>query len=178
MVKEKISLEKNSEPEIVKEDLAILKLKDYKVEHYLNAVLDLSEHVDNVYFKAPFQRCPGCHKSGSAVMAHFGQGGSNKIGNLKGFDATIGDVIGWSSSSYNGISIVKSKDNGVFMLESEHFSLDRKEPAVIEKLLIPEKFVPILTQMAIYLANAKKYKKTDLVKIGQREYPSVIAEQL
>ena len=54
----------------------------------------------------------------------------------------------------------------------------RKEPAVIEKLIVPSKYRPILGKMAVYLANKDEISAEKLVKIGEREYPSAIAKEL
>lgn len=178
MVRTKIKAEKNTAEVAEKEDLAILQLKDYTSEHFVAAVSDLALHVNNAYFRSPFVKCPDCNKGNNAVMAHFGHGGDNKIGNLKGFQATIGDIISWKSDSHVGLSVVKSKENGVFGLETSHFGVMRKEPAVIERLIIPSKYRPILGQMATYLANKENSEVKDLVKIGEREYPSAIAKEL
>ena len=107
-------------------------------------------------------------------MAYFGKGGENKIGGLKGFQATIGDIIAWKSDTYSGLSVVISKENGVFGLETSHFSVRRDEPAIVERLVIPQKYRGVLGQMAMFLANPSSYPDEDLVKIGEREYPNVI----
>lgn len=178
MAREKITTEKSAPKTIVTEDVAALQLKDYTSEHFIAAVSDLALHVNNAYFRTPFTKCPDCNKGNNAIMAHFGDGGANKIGNLKGFQATIGDIISWKSDNHIGISVVKSKENGVFGLETSHFGVMRKEPAVIEKLIVPSKYRPILGKMAVYLANKDEISAEKLVKIGEREYPSAIAKEL
>jgi len=180
MIKKKTTTEKNYKPELVMEDFASMQLKKYSPIDFTRAVLDLSLELNNPYFKAPFVRCPDCNKDNNAIMAYFGQGGNNKIGNLKGFQATLGDVIAWNSDSFKGLSVVKSKDNGIFGLSTEHFDIPRKEPAVIEKMIIPEKYRKMLGYMATYLANKKSkiFKSIELVKIGEGEYPCVIKKEL
>lgn len=178
MAREKITTEKSSKKTVVAEDLATLQLKDYTSEHFVAAVNDLALHVNNAYFRTPFSKCPDCNKGNNSVMAHFGDGGANKIGNLKGFQATIGDIVSWKSDSHIGLSVVNSKENGVFGFETSHFGVMRKEPAVIERLIIPSKYRPILGKMATYLANKDKIEVKKLVKIGEREYPNAIAKEL
>ena len=111
-------------------------------------------------------------------MAHFGIKGKNTIGNLKGFIATIGDVIAWNSRTYKGLSIVKSKLNGIYELETECFDKELKEPAIVELMLVPNKLKPIIEEMATYLANKDLYKGVELVKIGDEEYPNAFREKL
>lgn len=178
MAREKITTEKKSTKSVVAEDLAAIQLKDYTSEHFVAAVTDLALHVNNAYFRAPFSKCPDCNKGNNTVMAYFGDGGANKIGNLKGFQATIGDIVSWYSNSHIGLSVVKSKENGVFGFETSHFGVMRKEPAVIEKLIVPAKYRPILGKMATYLANKENIEVKKLVKIGEREYPSAITKEL
>lgn len=178
MAKEKITTEKNSEKSVVAEDLAAIQLKDYTSEHFVAAVSDLALHVNNAYFRTPFSKCPDCNKGNNSIMAHFGHGGANKIGNLKGFQATIGDIVSWKSDNHIGLSVVKSKENGVFGFETSHFGVMIKEPAVIERLIIPSKYRPILGKMATYLANKENMNVKKLVKIGEREYPSAITKEL
>lgn len=178
MARVKVNTEKNNNKDFTEEQAASCDIKGYTLENFLSAVMDLSLAVNNAYFKAPFVRCPSCNQGNNAIMAHFGHGGSNKIGNLKGLQASIGDIIAWHSDSFSGISIVKSKDNGVFGLESNHFDKPRKEPAVIERLIVPQKYRPILGKMALYLSNKEKYKNVKLSRIGQGEYPSAIAKEL
>ena len=86
-------------------------------------------------------------------MAHFGFGGANKIGNLRGFNATIGDVIAWYADTYKGLSIIKDKNNGVYELETAPFNVARKEPAVIERMIVPSIYRTIIGEMAEYVAN-------------------------
>ena len=179
-MRKKITTEKYREPEIVAEDMAILKLKEYNQPQFVTAVYDLSLELNNPYFKAPFVRCPNCDKGSNAIMAHFGEGGDNKIGNLKGFQATIGDIIAWNSNSFKGLSVVKTRDNGIFGLETSHFEVSRKEPAVIEKMIVPEKYRALLGEMATFSANKDNvmFKDVELVKIGESEYPIAIKKQL
>lgn len=174
----KIEAERGAEPQIVKEDEAIKEEKKYEVSHLIMAIEDLSIKVNNAYFKAPFNRCPDCNKGNNTIMAHFGVGGANKIGNLAGFQATIGDVIGWSGNTYKGISIVKGKMNGVFELETAPFDVPRKEPAVVERMVVPSIYRPILGEMAEFLASGVDAEGEDFVEIGKRKYPNVIAEKL
>jgi len=155
-----------------------VQLNKYSIEQFIQATFDLSLKVNNAYFKAPFVRCPNCDKSNSTILAYFGEGGKNKIGNLKGFNATIGDVIGWKSATYSGLSIVKNKNNGVFELETEHFNVPRREPAIIERMIVPSMYRKIIEEMATYLANKENYKKMKLVEIGKTEYPDVIEKKL
>lgn len=157
---------------------AVENLKDYTQEQFIMAVLDLASHVNNAYFRTPFNKCPDCNKGNNAVMAHFGASGNNKIGNLSGFQATIGDIISWNSSTFKGISVVKSKQNGVFELETSPFNEARKEPAIIERLVVPAKYRPILGDMAKYLANKDILDVKKLTQIGEREYPNAIAKKL
>jgi hypothetical protein len=180
MVRKKITIEKYRKPEIVAEDLALLKLQEYNQTHFITAVYDLSLELNNPYFKAPFIRCPNCDKGSNAIMAYFGDGGDNKIGNLKGFQATIGDIIAWNSNSFKGLSVVKTRDNGIFGLETSHFEVSRKEPAVIEKMIVPDKYRSLLGEMATFLANKDNvvFKDAKLVRIGESEYPIAIKEQL
>lgn len=180
MARKKITTEKYREPEIVAEDMAILKLKKYTQTQFVTAVYDLSLELNNPYFKAPFVRCPNCDKGDNAIMAHFGDGGDNKIGNLKGFQATIGDIIAWNSNSFKGLSVIKTRDNGIFGLETSHFEVSRKEPAVIEKMIVPEKYRALLGEMATFLANKDNviFKDAELIKIGESEYPIAIKEKL
>lgn len=154
--------------------------KEYSPEDFAIAVNDLSLLVNNAYFRTPFARCPDCNKGMNTIMAHFGKGAANKIGNLIGFQATIGDVIAWNSPTFKGLSVVKTKDNGVFGLETFGFTPERKEPAVIEKIIIPSKYRPLIGKMATYLANknSPEYAEVELVKIGESEYPIAIKKEL
>lgn len=173
----KIEAELNADLKEVKEDVAIKEKKSYSIESLVIAINDLSLELNNPYFKAPFNRCPDCNKGNNTILAHFGVNGKNKIGNLKGFQATIGDVIAWYGQTYKGISIVKGKNNGVFELETSPFEIARKEPAVVERMVIPEKYRSILGEMATYLSNKDLYKG-DLTTIGEGEYPNVIRTKL
>lgn len=180
MVRKKITMEKNKEEQIVAEDMAVLNLTEYSPSDFITAIYDLSLELDNPYFKTPFNRCADCNKSNGTVMVHFGCGSDNKIGNLKGFQATIGDIIAWNSNNFKGLSIVKSKDNGIFGLETSHFEAEIKEPAVIERMVIPNKYRALLGEMATYLANKTSplFKGVELIKIGESEYPIAIKGQL
>ena len=176
----KLEAEKGSEPKIVAEDNAVKEevKKKYSSQHLIEAIEDVSIEVNNAYFRTPYNRCPNCNKGNNAVMGHFGLDGNNKLGNLKGFQATIGDVIAWSSDTYKGLSIVKGKENGVFELETSPFDTPRKEPAVIERMVVPSALRPIIGEMATYLANKELYNDVELVKIGKREYPNAIKRKL
>lgn len=176
---EKFEAEKGSELKTVAEDEAIkTDKKKYTTEQLIKVIEDVSLEVNNAYFRTPYNRCPDCNKGNNTVMAYFGEDGASKIGNLRGFQATIGDLIAWSSLTYKGLSFVKSKLNGVFELETSPFLVARREPAVIEKMLIPAKYRPIIGQMAEYLANPDLYADEELVKIGNGEYPNAIKTQL
>lgn len=177
----KIEAERGAEPQIVAEDKAVKEEKKYEIVHLVAAIEDLALEIDNAFFKHPFKRCPDCAKKGNnTVLAYFGVNGNNKIGNLKGFDATNGDLISWYSETYKGISFVKSKDNGVFELETSPFNIPRKEPAVVERMVIPSKYRPILGEMANYLAKplSAGCETMVLAKIGGGYYPDVIAKKL
>lgn len=174
----KIEAEQNSEITIPKENLSIQEKKMYSTENLIKAMEDLSLYVNNAYFRTPYNRCPNCNKGFNNILAHFGTKGKNTIGNLKGFNATIGDVIAWSSPTYKGLSIVKAKNNGVFELETSPFEKPRKEPAVIERLVVPSLYRTILGEMAEYLENEYKDEDTVLVAIGKRDYPDVIRKKL
>ena len=180
MARRKIQMEKNSKPKMVAEELAEVHLKKYSPEDFAVAVNDLSIKIDNAYFRTPYARCKDCDKGNNTIMAHFGIGGSNKIGNLSGFQATVGDVIAWKSRTFEGLSVIKTKDNGIFGLETSSFPAARKEPAVVEKVLIPTRLRPIIGEMAMYLANKDSpvFNNTELAIIGEREYPVDIAGKL
>lgn len=175
--RKKFEAEIGSEPKIVAEDVAIRDKKKYTSKELVRAITDVSLSVDNAYFRTPFKRCPKCFDS-STIMAHFGVKGKNTIGNLKGFSATIGDVIAWSSRSYKGLSIVKGKLNGVYELETECFDKELKEPAIVELMLVPNKLKPVIEEMATYLANKDLYEGEELVKIGEEEYPNAFRTKL
>lgn len=174
----KIEMEVNSEPKVVKEDLAIQEKKTYTMENLVRAIEDLSVEINNAYFRTPYNRCPNCNKGNNNILAHFGILGKNKIGNLKGFNATIGDVIAWSSSTYKGLSVIKEKYNGTFTLETSPFDIPRKEPAVVERLVIPSLYRPVIGKMAMYLTYGIQDENITLVKIGNGEYPDVIKAKL
>lgn len=180
MARKKIKMEKKSHPEVVIEDLSLLNLVPYSDEHFISAVYDLSLELNNPYFKTPFVRCPNCNEGNNSVVVEFGVGAPNKIGNLKGFQATIGDIISWNSRTYKGLSIIKTKENGVFGLATAHFKNRRKESAVVERMIIPQKYRPIIGEMATYLANmdAVVYSKSRLLKIGEGKYPYAIKKKL
>ena len=180
MARKKITMEKNSKESGALEDVSAMDLVEYSATDFVVAVNDLSKHVNNAYFKTPYSRCPDCNKGNNTVMAHFGKGGPSNIGNLSGFQATVGDVIGWNSTTYNGLSLVKSKENGTFGLESAFFAQERKEPAVVERIIIPSKYRPIIGKMAVYLANKDNvmYRNVETIKIGEGEYPNVIEKEL
>ncbi len=146
------------------------------MEQLVIAIEDLALQVDNAYFRHPFKKCPDCNKS-DTIMGYFGVDGANKISNLKGFQAIVGDVISWHSNTYKGISIVKSKNNGVFELETSPFVVARKEPAIVERMVIPIRYRAIIAEMAQFLVDGINDGQ-ELVKIGNGEYPSVIAEKL
>ena len=176
----KVAAEKGFQPEVEKEDEAITiepEKKNYGVEQLLIAITDLSLKINNAYFKAPFYRCPNCNKSATTLL-YFGEGGANKIGNLKGFNATVHDLIAWKSPSYEGISFVKSKDNGVFELETSPFKVAKKEPGIIERMVIPEMYRPILGEMAAFLAEGHTGGETDVTLIGDNWYPYAIAQRI
>lgn len=175
----KFEAEKGAEPKQVEEMTAVKEKIKYSPEMLVAAIEDVALEVDNAYFRHPFKKCPSCYKEGmNSILAHFGVGGKNKIGNLKGFQATIGDVIAWNSDTYKGLSIVKDKNNGVFELETSPFYTPRKEPAVIERMVVPEKYRPIIRLMAEFIANPELEDGQELVKIGNGEYPDVIKGQL
>lgn len=174
----KFEAEIGAEPKFVAEDTAIREKKKYTPEQLVKAIEDMSVEINNAYFRTPYNRCPDCNKGQNAVMGHFGLAGANKIGNLKGFQATIGDVIAWNSDTYKGLSIVKDKNNGVFELETSPFHTPRKEPAVIERMVVPEKYRPVIRLMAEFIANPDLEDGQELVKIGNGEYPDVIKGQL
>lgn len=175
----KFEAEKNAELKEVKEETAIQSpKKKYSAEQLVKAIEDVSVEINNAYFRTPYNRCPDCNKGNNTILAYFGIGGANKIGNLKGFQATKGDVIAWSADTYKGLSIVKSKDNGIFELETAPFIAARKEPAVIERMIVPEKFRSVIGLMAEYLANPDLYEGAELVTIGKGEYPDVIKSKL
>lgn len=175
--RKKIEVEIGSEPKIVAEDVAIKDKKKYTKRELVQAITDVSLYIDNAYFRTPFKRCPKCFDS-STIMAHFGINGKNTIGNLKGFSATIGDVIAWSSRTYKGLSIVKSKLNGVYELETDCFDVELKEPAIVELMLVPSKLKPVIEEMATYLTNKDLYENEELVRIGDEDYPDVIRRKL
>lgn len=175
----KFEAEKGSELKETKEQTAIKEdKKKYSTEQLVKAIEDVSVEINNAYFRTPYNRCPDCNKGNNTILAYFGIGGANKIGNLQGFQATIGDVIAWSADTYKGLSIVKGKNNGVFELETSPFVTARKEPAVIERMIVPTKFRPVIGLMAEYLANPDLYDGAELVKIGNGEYPDVIKSKL
>lgn len=174
----KLEAEIGAEPKEVKEDNAVkTSKKKYLSEHLVKAIEDVSVEINNAYFRTPYNRCPHCHKGNNSVMAHFGANGANKIGNLRGFQATIGDVIAWSSDHYKGLSVVQGKLNGVFELATAPFDKFIKEPAVIERMVVPQKYRPVIGKMATYLANPDLYEG-ELVKIGNGEYPNAFKEEL
>lgn len=172
----KFEAEIGAEPKVVAEDKAIKDKKKYTPEHLVKAIEDVSVEVNNAYFRTPYNRCPDCNKGNNTIMGHFGLDGANKLGNLKNFQATKGDVIVWSSDTYKGLSIVKGKNNGVFELETSPFDVPRKEPAVIERLLVPQKYRHIIGLMAEFLANPHECE--EMAKIGKGDYPDVIKRQL
>lgn len=175
----KFEAEKGSELKETKEQTAIKEnKKKYTAEQLVKAIEDVSVEINNAYFRTPYNRCPDCNKGNNTIMAYFGFGGANKIGNLQGFQATIGDVIAWSADTYKGLSIVKDKFNGVFELETAPFVTARKEPAIIERMVVPQKFRHVIGLMAEYLTNPDLYKNEVLVKIGKGEYPDVIKAEL
>lgn len=174
----KFEAEIGSELKETKEQTAIKVKKKYTVEQLVKAIEDVSVEINNAYFRTPYNRCPDCNKGDNTVMAHFGFGGANKLGNLRSFNATIGDVIAWSADTYKGISIIKAKNNGVYELETAPFTVARKEPAVIEKMVVPSKFRLVIGEMAEFLANPDMYVEVELVKIGNGEYPNVIKTKL
>lgn len=175
-VRIKLTTEKERPIEQIAEDKAI---KKYLPKHYFQALQDLSIEVNNAYFRLPFVRCPECNKkSNSAIMAHFGISKKNTIGNLKGFSATIGDIISWFSDSYRGVSRVIGKANGVYELEDVEFDIPRKEIAIVEKMIIPSKYLPVIEEMATFLSYPFVSDENELVKIGNGEYPSVIKSKL
>ena len=176
-IRKKFEAEIGAEPKIVAEDVAIRDKKKYTSTELVRAITDVSLYIDNAYFRTPFKRCPKCFDS-STIMAHFGIKGKNTIGNLRGFSATIGDVIAWSSRTYKGLSIVKSKLNGIYELETECFDKELKEPAIVELMLVPSKLKPVIEEMATYLANKDLYEGVELVKIGDEEYPNAFREKL
>lgn len=174
----KFEAEIGSELKEVKEQTSIKTKKNYTTEQLVKAIEDVSVEINNAYFRTPYNRCPDCNKGNNAIMAHFGYGGANKIGNLRGFNATVGDVIAWSANTYKGISIIKSKNNGIYELETAPFLVARKEPAVVERMVVPSKFRPVIGEMAEFLANPDMYGEVELVKIGNGEYPDVIKAKL
>lgn len=177
----KFEAEKGAEPKQVKEITAIKEKIKYSPGMLVAAIEDVALEVDNAYFRHPFKKCPSCYKEGmNSVLAHFGLGGKNKIGNLKGFQATIGDVIAWTSDTYKGMSIVKSKNNGVFELETSPFEIPRRESAVVERIVIPEKYRSVIGKMADYRAGnlPEGWSGVTVAVIGKGEYPSVIKEEL
>ena len=179
--KVKFEAEKGAEPKQVKEMTAVKEKIKYSPEMLVSAIEDVALEVNNAYFRHPFKKCPSCYKNSlNAVLAHFGAGGKNKIGNLKGFQATIGDVIAWTSDSYKGMSIVKGKNNGVFELETSPFEIPRKEAAIIERVVIPEKYRNVIAKMADYKAGnlLEGWSGEETVTIGKGEYPNVIKEEL
>ena len=177
--KVKFEAEKGAEPKVVAEQKAIKPKVAYNPEHLVNAIEDLALEIDNPYFRHPFKKCPTCYKDGfNSVLIHFGTLRPNKLGVLDGFEATIGDVIAWTSEHFKGMSIVKGKNNGVYELETSPFVEPHIESAVVERIVIPEKYRHILGQMAQFLALNKDVYKGELVKIGKGEYPSAIKEQL
>lgn len=181
MIKEKVKFEaeKGAEPIVVAEQKAIKKKPSYNPEQFVNAIEDLALEVDNAYFRHPYKKCPSCYKNSlNAVLVHFGTIAPNKLGKLKNFDATIGDIIAWTSEHFKGMSIVKSKNNGTFELETKPFAEPHIESAIIERVVIPEKYRSIIGQMAEFIASNKEEYKGELVKIGKGEYPNVIKEQL
>ena len=178
MARKKITTEKGSEPTVVKEENGIRELKPYSQNELALAINDLALHIDNAYFRSPFNRCPDCNKGNNIILAYFGEEGINKIGNLKGFQATTGDVMSWNSPTYKGLSLIKSKNNGTFELETACFNKPCKEPAIIEKMVVPNKYRPIISEMATYLANIDYFKTKKTKKIGEREYSVDIIKKL
>lgn len=179
--KVKFEAEKGAEPKQVEEMTAVREKIKYSPEMLVSAIEDVALEVNNAYFRHPFKKCPSCYKNSlNAVLAHFGAGGKNKIGNLKGFQATVGDVIAWTSDSYKGMSIVKGKNNGVFELETNPFEIPRKEAAIIERVIIPEKYRNVIAKMADYKAGnlLEGWAGEATVAIGRGEYPNVIKEEL
>ena len=183
MTKDKVKFEaeKGAEPKKVAEQIAVKEKKVYNPEQLVQAIEDLALEVDNAYFRHPFNKCPSCYKTSlNAVLCQFGQSGANKIGGLRGFDATIGDVIAWTSEHYKGMSIVKGKNNGVYELVTSPFTEPHLESAIIERVVIPEKYRKPLAEMAYYLAGHFPEGREDATTatIGKGEYPNVIKEQL
>lgn len=175
----KFEAEKGAEPKIVAEQKAIKKTIAYNPAHLVNAIEDLALEVDNAYFRHPYKKCPSCYKTSlNAVLVHFGTFKPNKLGTLKNFDATIGDVISWTSEHFKGMSIVKGKNNGIYELETSPFTEPHIESAIIERIVIPEKYRSIIGEMAKFIAEEKENYKGKLVKIGKGEYPSDIKEKL
>lgn len=172
----KIEAETNSKPKIPKELKSIE--KKTKMDLYVKALEDLSFEINNAYFRTPYNRCPNCNKGFNNVLAYFGCNGSDTIGNLKGFNATINDIIAWSSQTYKGLSIVESKNNGVFKIATKPFNTPRKEPAVIERLVLPSMYRQVVEEMVAYLEEEKKDEDMDMSKIGKGEYPSAIKRKL
>lgn len=172
MVKrKKITTEKGKEPQIVAEDNAIKieeNKKKYNIEHYLQAIEDLSVMVNNAYFKMPYNRCPKCNQGNNTIMAKFGIDGANTIGNLNGFNATVGDIIAWYGYTQKGLSMVVGKNNGVYKLATSHFERRIDEPAVVEMIVVPSKYKDLLDKMALYRAVTPNFE----------EYPDVIKRQL
>lgn len=177
----KTATEKNFEEVIEKEDTAIKDepiKKKYSQIHLITAINDLALKINNAYFRSPFIKCPSCSKN-STILAHFGEGGADKIGNLKKFDVTKGDVISWKSDSFTGISIIKDKNNGVLQLETAPFETPRKEPAVVERLIIPEKYRSLLGEMAQFLADTEGFEHyAEGSEIGEHIYPDVITKRI
>lgn len=178
MGRKKITTEKGSIPVTVKEEISIKELKPYSQDNLSIAINDLALHIDNAYFRSPFNRCPDCNKGNNSVLAYFGDGATNKIGNLKGFQATIGDIMSWNSPTYKGLSIIKSKSNGIFELETACFDRPCREPAIIERMVVPNMYRPIIGEMATYLTNIDCFKSKKTVKVGEREYPVDIIKKL
>jgi hypothetical protein len=154
--------------------------KKFGMGEFLVAACDLSIQLDNPYFKTPYNRCPDCNKGNNSALVYFGVAGKNKIGNLKKFNATVGDLISWNSDTYKGLSVIKSKENGVYELETSPFDTPRMEPAVVERMVIPTKYREAIDEMADYLANIGIDMQIikAFSKIGDREYPDVIAKKL
>lgn len=180
-VKVKFEAEKGAELKQVEEITAVREKIKYSPEMLVSAIEDVALEVNNAYFRHPFKKCPSCYKNSlNAVLAHFGAGGKNKIGNLKGFQATVGDVIAWTSDSYKGMSIVKGKNNGVFELETSPFEIPRKEAAIVERVVIPEKYRNVIAKMTDYKAGnlPEGWAGEATVAIGRGEYPNVIKEEL
>lgn len=177
--KVKFEAEKGAEPTVVAEQKAVKKKPSYNPEQLVNAIEDLALEIDNAYFRHPYKKCPSCYKTSlNAVLVHFGTLAPNKLGILKNFDATIGDIIAWTSEHFKGMSIVKGKNNGVFELETSPFIEPHIESAIIERVVVPEKYRSIIGQMAEFIASGKDDYEGELVKIGKGEYPNAIKGQL